>query len=297
MIITKKSFIQKFPLKQDVGRTYLSWTVGLLSIVMVFILTAFFAFYTPSADLGPAPSFTVEIPLLHEDQVQTTVLVEKVAAFLKTIPGLQKIEIVEKSELLKLLEPWVTTQQPLEDLKLPIFIDVTLGNDSVIDIKSLTRQLRQLAASIHVEPYDRWHSTAAIYNHTLQSLTLGCIGFIMIIMMMLVSLVTKTSLMAYRPIVDILRLMGAKNTFIARQFQTQALISCLKGGFSGSFLGLLIIYGVSFLPQLVGMPILSKSVLKGQFLPFFIFLPFIIALVSVIVAWVTVNRLLYTLEQ
>ena len=297
MIITKKSFIQQFPLNQDVGQTYLSWTVGLLSVVMVFILTGFFSFYDPYTDLNSEPSFTIEIPFLSENPDHSSVLVERVLVFLKTVPALKKIEVVEKDDLLKLLEPWVNNQSNLADLNLPVFIDITVDNSIPLDTKLLTHQLRQIAAGIHVEPYGRWKSMVKIHHRTFQVLALGCVGLILSIMMILVSLVTKTSLMAYRSIVDILRLMGAKNAFIARQFQTQAFTSCLKGGFAGLIFGLIMVYGLSILPQIIGLPVLFEPLLRFNLLPFFLFLPFVTAFVSALVSRMTVSRLLYSLER
>lgn len=297
MIITKKSFIQQFPLKQDVGQRYLSWTMGLLTLVMVFILTGFFLFYDPYSNLDSQPSLTIEIPFLHESPDQSSILVEKVLAFLKTIPALQKIEKVEKETLLKLLQPWVSPSHPLEDLRLPIFIDVTLDDTVAVDINFLSQKLRQIAAGIHVEPYSRLYSIVKIHHRTFQVLALGGLGLILSIMMMLVSLVTKTSLLAYHSIVDSLRLMGAKNAFIARQFQTQTFTRCLKGSFAGLVLGLVTVYGLTLLPQVIGGPLLFDPWLRIDLLPFFLLLPFVTAFVSTIVSRLTVSRLLRSLER
>ncbi|RZI47061.1 cell division protein FtsX [Candidatus Finniella inopinata] len=295
MLKTRNTSLHQFPLNQDGGQTYLSWAVGFLSIIIVFMVMGFLSVYDP--DTGSNPTFTVEIPLIEKDPEQSAVLLEKVSTFLKTIPSLQKIEVVERSELINLLGPLANDLNTVEDLPLPILIDVTLDSKVPVKIKGLTQQLRQIAAGIHVEPYAKWHSMVQIHNRTLQTLVLGGIILILMIMMALVSLVTRTSLTAYRSIVDILRLMGARNTFIARQFQNKTFLSCLKGSFIGLVISLVVLYCLSMLPPLLSSPLLFEPLITFYQLPFFLLLPLVTAIVSAFVSYLTVLRLLHHLEQ
>lgn len=295
----KKNTLQNFPLNHDVGRRYLPWMAGLLTVLMILISSCFLAFYQPLIGFESAPNhtFTLEIPIANQTSEHLQNLTQKVLAALHEFPHLEDVKIIQKEYLLSLLEPWIGNSQDLQDLSLPIFIDVTFDQNHPVDIKALIYRLRQIAAGIRIEPHSRWQTLIHNTHQAIQIVAIGLLSFILIILMMIISLLTKTSLMAYRDIIENLRLMGAKNSFIAGQFQTQAFKGCLQGGFMGLALGLILVYVLNNLPSLLGHPIGVTPIMTLSNLGLFSLLPLLIAMISIVVARITVMRLLRLFDQ
>jgi cell division transport system permease protein len=291
----KRSYIQHFPLNQEIGKSHLAWTVGLLTVLMVLVLIGFLALYTPNLS-SSQQTFTIEIPTV-EDSIQSESVTKKILNVLENFPTFKEAKVIEKEQLISLLDPSLVAMDGIKDLRFPIFIDATFENSPLIDLKSLTHQLRQIVAGIHVEPHNRWQNMVNATSRAAQTLGVVLVSFIFAIMMMVISLVTRATLVAYHPIVDSLRLMGAKNAFIASQFQKQAFKSSLLGGTLGLFVGIVLIYFLKSLPHFLGLPILFLDFFTFKTLLYFLILPFGIALFSIIVARLTVARLLYLLEK
>jgi cell division transport system permease protein len=263
---------------------------------MVLLLIGFLGIYTSSLSLSSYQTFTIEIPTV-ENSEQSELLTRKVLNVLETIPTLKETKIIEKEQLISLLDPSLVQTDIIKDLGFPVFIDATFEDSPLIDLQSLTHQLRQVVAGVLVEPHARWQSMVSTANRTIQTLGWVFVGFIFSIMMTVISLVTRATLISHLPIVDSLRLMGAKNAFIASQFQKQAFKSSFLGGSVGLVIGIILIYFLKSLPHFLGLPTFFLDFLTFKTLPYFLILPFGIALMSIIVARLTVSRLLYLLEK
>ena len=64
----------------------------------------------------------------------------------------------------------------------------------------------------------------------------GSIGFVSVIT---IAFITHSGLIIHEKVIEILRLIGAEDRFIAKQFQTYSLKMAMKGGIIGAFLSII----------------------------------------------------------
>jgi cell division transport system permease protein len=68
----------------------------------------------------------------------------------------------------------------------------------------------------------------------------------LLVMLALVGLITQVSLRMTADSVELLRCMGASDRYLARQFESHALLSSVQGGFIGLVLALLTVVGMLY---------------------------------------------------
>jgi cell division transport system permease protein len=103
---------------------------------------------------------------------------------------------------------------------------------------------------------------------------------------------TRMGLSVHGRVIELLHLIGAQDSYIARQFQAHALRLALRGGVLGLLLAVLTVLGVADLlgrGDAMALPNLTLLPVEWTALPM---LPLVVALIAMITARLTVLRTL-----
>lgn len=295
-MLIKKAPIPYFPFSQEMNKSYLAWIIGLLTILVVLTTSGFLTLSNPTQFSNSEQMLTIMVPGL-ENSKHSEEAIKNILIVLESFPNFQEAKVVEKEQLINLLEPSLIHMDHIKALNFPTLIDVTFNSSSLIDLKNLTYKLRQFVAGIQIEPHTGWHHLIATSDKAIITLGWALVVFIIFIILVVISLITKFTLMAYRPIVDSLRLMGANNGFIASQFQKQAFKSSFLGSSCGIVIGILIIYSLISLSHLFELPVFSSAFFTMKSFLYLLLFPIAISLLSIIIARLTVIYTLYLLEK
>lgn len=283
----------EIPLAKGKNAVSASWIIG----VMIFLLSLFVA----AASLmntslerwqaGFENKLTIEIPLAS-DSGRTSSTVNQVVNAMRTMPQVNKVEVVRSDQLQDLIRPWVGQVDLLGNFQLPVLLDVELKPQTEVDLTVLTSYLRQYAAGIQVERYTQWQQLITNLSYVFKSASYIIAILVAVAALLTVGLITRSGLIIHQNIVDIMRLIGANNRYVASQFQNQAFYVAFKGGIIGALLALPIIFLGHWLTGYIETPaffILEPGV---PLVLEIIALPFIISLVSMVVARLSIMRTL-----
>jgi len=285
----------KTPLDYSIGQTYLTWIIGLFSVIMTMVLTIFFAIYEPETPAEVTPNFTIGIPFIADNQEQSEALIAKVSTQIKALPYVKKVQQIERNEIIRLLTPRMVDAEEAEGFDLAAFFDITTAGN--VDKAKMKQDVKNILPGVTVEDYKQWRLLVREQNNAFKILAASCVVVIMIMIMVLVRLVTKLTLSSYGSIVDTLRLIGADKSFICSQFQNKNFISCLKGGLLGLLIGLSVVYGITFIPKILGFDLTIKPLLSIHFLPVFVMLLLMLALIGIIVSRSMVKGMLEKVDS
>ncbi|MFQ5533537.1 MAG: cell division protein FtsX [Sphingomonadales bacterium] len=211
---------------------------------------------------------------------------------LRGFPGVERAEPLTQSEITALLEPWLGTGNLTADMPVPRMIDVVLRPGAVVDLAALRQTLGQVAPHAQLDDHQQWLGRIVDLVVALQAMALGIIVLIALITVAIVVFATRAGLATHRDIIEIVHLIGARDSTIAAEFQWRLLAVGLKGGVIGLALAVATMFGVarllaglqaSFLPKL-GM---SAAIAGGLAA-----LPLAIGLLTMLTAFVTVRRTL-----
>lgn len=177
------------------------------------------------------------------EQMQTQT--DAVLALLSTTPGIESARALSDAENRALLEPWFGPDLPVEELPLPRLIEVT-ESSAGYDNEGLRQRLAAEAPGAVLDDHTRWRRPLAEAAGRLRLLGLLSIVLIGAAMGAMITLAANASLAANAQVIKVLRLMGAKDDYIARAFVRRFTLRALSGAALGAFAGLL---GVLLLPS------------------------------------------------
>ena len=284
--------IDDIPVGQDVGSRYVCWIVGL----MVFLLSLVFvgAISLSSSlgqwNLGGIGRLTIELPLHGVENPES--MIQDIVMTLQKVPGVARVKPVDNQEVLKVLQPWVGQVDLLQDLTLPALIDVDMKSGVTANIPEITAVLHRFSTGIRIEEHSQWQHMLEKLRLSLEVMAYLFIGLIGATVMVTITLVTRSSLATHASIIDVLRLVGAKNSYIARKFQRRAFWLALKGGAWGVIVALPTIFLLNWLSLHLGVSEALKPTLSLTLLAIILSLPFIVGGISLMAARLSVIRTL-----
>jgi cell division transport system permease protein len=169
--------------------------------------------------------------------------VGKARTILEGFPGIATVDVLDAAAGAKLLEPWLGTSS-LEGLPVPRLIRVIADESSPPDISALEQDLSQVQG-VHLDTHRKWEAELTRMARALSVLSSAILVLISISAVAIVIFATRAVLQANRHIVDLLHLVGARDSYIARQIDGRFLRSGLVSGFIGVVMGLLTFFGLS----------------------------------------------------
>jgi cell division transport system permease protein len=184
---------------------------------------------------GLSREMTVQVRQVRSLNIESEV--EKVRVILESFPGIAEVEVLDRAVGAKLLEPWLGTRS-LDELPVPRLIRVVVDENSPPDMAELENRLDGIDG-IHLDTHRKWQAELTRMGRALSLLSYAILLLICVSTVAIVVFATRAVLQANRHIVDLLHLVGAHNSYIARQIDGRFLRTGLVSGFIGVAMGLL----------------------------------------------------------
>ncbi len=219
------------------------FTAGAMTFLCVFALALSLASGRLANRWSEALAKTSTIRLsapAEQVQIQT----DAILAALATTPGIASYRALDDSETRALLEPWFGPDLPVEALPIPRLIQVVEGEPGY-DSEGLRQRLAAEAPGAVLDDHTRWRrplAEAASRIRLLGALSIVLIGAAMAAM---ITLAARAALATNADVIRVLRLVGAKDSYIARAFVRRFTLRTLAGAAVGAAAGLI---GVAALP-------------------------------------------------
>jgi cell division transport system permease protein len=157
----------------------------------------------------------------------------RVLAALGRLDGVVFARPVEPQELGRLVAPWLGQGAELAALAMPQLVDVGFNPGREPDLGELKAQVAGLVPGATIDDGAQADGEADGAARSLRALALGAGVLVLAVLVGVVVVVTRMSLDLHQETVDLLRLMGAPDGYVARQFEHHALSNALRGGLFG----------------------------------------------------------------
>jgi cell division transport system permease protein len=205
---------------------------------------------------GLSQEMTVQVA--HVRGADIAADLEKAQKIVANFPGILEVEILPEEAGARLLEPWLGTRD-LEGLPVPRLIRVVADQANPPDLAGLETALSTVKG-VHLDTHRKWEAELTRMARALSVLSYAILLLISVSAIAIVIFATRAVLQANRPIVDLLHLVGARDSYIARQIDGRFLRTGLLSGFIGVGLGLLTFLLLGFSSG-SGMAVASRSLL------------------------------------
>ena len=221
-----------------------SFTAAAMAFLAVFALALSIAAGRLADRWSDALERTATVRLsAPEDQIDLQT--QAILKVLTTTPGIATARAMTNDEQRALLEPWFGPDLPVDALPLPRLIELT-EDATGYDAEGLRQRLAAEAPGATLDDHTRWRRPLAVAAQRLRLLGLLSIGLIATATAAMITLAANAALSANAQVITVLRLVGARDSYIARAFVRRFTLRALSGAAIGTLLGMI---GVALLPS------------------------------------------------
>lgn len=225
-----------------------AWLTSLTAAAMAFL--AVFALALSLAAERLADRWASELSQTATVRISTSpaqmkVQVANALEVLSSTPGIAASRVLDESEERALLEPWFGPDLPIETLPIPKLIEVTEDAEG-FDRDLLVLRLKAEAPGAVLDDHTRWREPLVRAAGSLRAL-----GFVSVVLIAgslagMVTLAATAALAANAQVIRVLRLIGAKDSYIAKAFVRRFTLRAMAGASVGTLAGVI---GVLALPS------------------------------------------------
>jgi cell division transport system permease protein len=217
-------------------------SIGGHALVAIIAIMTFLAALTTGAVLlvrasanewqsDVAREMTIQLRVMPGRDIEADM--QKAAAIARDFPGIADVRPLSKEESERLLEPWLGSGLNLDELPVPRVIVVKLAPGAQADIAGLRQRLAQQIPGASLDDHRSWVEQMRAMAGTAIASGVIVLALVLIATMLSVAFATRGAMAANRPVIEVLHLIGAKDSFIAGQFQRHFLWLGAKGGVAG----------------------------------------------------------------
>ena len=174
---------------------------------------------------------TIQVRPVPSRNVETEVA--KAVAVARAAIGVSEVRPYSRQESARLLEPWIGSGLTLDDLPVPRIIVVRLQSGQQPDLPALRAALAQQVVGATLDDHRAWVDRMRTMAGSAVTVGIAMLALMLTATILSVAFATRGAMAANRPIVEVLHFIGARDGYIARQFQRHFLVLGLKGGAIG----------------------------------------------------------------
>ena len=159
--------------------------------------------------------------------------VSKASSIVKNTPGIADVRAYSKQESEKLLEPWLGTGLSLNELPVPRLIVVKIASGAAPDMPALRTMLKAQVPSAVLDDHRGFIERMRAMSGTAIAVGIGILILMIAATILSVTFATRGAMATNKTVIEVLHFVGAKNRFIAQNFQRHFLLLGLEGGAIG----------------------------------------------------------------
>lgn len=280
------------PLGRDPSARFLPWLMAFMVFVCTLALagTLALAHVVARWDLSLSSTLTVQIPV-SEAGKRDQLLTEAVR-LLRDTPGIASADPVPQDRIAALLAPWLGTDEVVRELPLPGLVDVEIGDRRQLDLERLRQRLAAVDPAVTVDDHGRWLGRLVTLGRAVQATTGTLALLVLLATIGVVAYTARTGVAVHRRVIELLHLMGARDTFVAGQFARQAGRSGLLGGLIGTGVAAVALLTIGLLAVRIDGRMLPTAGLGPFDWAILVLVPLAAAAIARVTAWLTVMRTL-----
>ncbi|MBX6323676.1 MAG: cell division protein [Rhodospirillaceae bacterium] len=281
------------PLNKDLSARFLPWIVAFMVYLAALALAIAMGLdgVIGRWEAGLVGNLTVQI--MHEPDATPAERhrrVEAVVDLLNANPAVARVRALDAAAESRLLEPWLGNTVDVAELPLPDLVAVTLKPGASVDAAEMEATLRETVPSASVDDHARWLSDLLVFARSVQWLAALVVLLTSAVAGLTVVFVTRTGLAIHRRVIEIVHLIGARDAYIARQFQGHALRLGVMGGVVGVGLAALTLLVIERLLSRIDEALLPQVALSTRQWIVLVLLPLGSGLIALVTARLTVLR-------
>ncbi len=216
-------------------------------VAVIAILTFLAALCAGAAELVATSSAQWRASVANEATIQirpqpnrnTEELVSRAVALAVATPGIAAAEPFTLAQSERLLEPWLGAGLDLGELPVPRLIVLRMAEGAEADLAGLRESLGEIPGA-SLDDHAQWLARLSAMAQTIVAIGIALVILVLVATGLAVAFATRGAMAGNKGIVEVLHFVGARDSYIAREFQSRFLRLGLKGGAAGGAAALLL---------------------------------------------------------
>lgn len=297
-LITRK---QELPLKDNSTTLFLKVMISIAVFLFAVTLAGVLSINSMlnawnNSILGSLTVQIMPVNNINQEKARQETLEQqkKAVDFLKKLPEAEQVSTLDDAQLQNLLQPWLGDGIDISELPTPRLIDVKLKKGAEIDFAELAAKLAEVSPLASLDNHKLWLDKLVKFADGLKMLAMSILVLVIAITSGAIFYTTQTNLGLHKNIIEILHVMGAKDTYVAQQYAKRDAMLGFVGGCIGLFFAVPTIFMIAGLAEQIEGGIISEARLNWFSWGLILSLPLVSSLAAMITAYYTVKR---TLEK
>ncbi len=290
---------QELPLKGENTSLFLQIIISIAVFIFAITLSGVLSINSMIRNWNRSilGSLTVQIMPINnankeKAKAETLAYEEKAVEFLKSVNGVLKVTPLSDSQLDELLRPWLGDEVNITELPTPRIIDVKISPNAKVDFAQLAQDLAIASPQASLDNHKLWLNKLIAFADGINLIATTILLLVSAITSGAIFYTTQMSLGLHRNIIEILHIIGAKDTYIAQQYAKRMAFLGFIGGIIGLFFAIPAIFFLSNLATAIEGGIISDAKLSFFDWSIIISLPFLSMFIAMITAYYTVKNTL-----
>ncbi|HEX4112991.1 MAG TPA: hypothetical protein VH020_10695 [Stellaceae bacterium] len=252
MIMRRRRY--DIPFARDGSVRFLPGLIALMVYLAGLALAGMLLLNAALADWnrGLSGVMTVELPPIADTVLDGTkdgakdgsAEVQPVLGVLRATPGVTMARLLPRADVAKLVQPWLGDGEAVAQLALPRLIDVRIDPAHRPDIDSLRAKLVAAAPGATLDDARLRFDRLFDFGLSVELTALTIVVLIGAAAVLTTIFTTRAGLAVHQNVIEILHIIGAHDSYIARQFARQALGLAWRGGLVGLVLAVATLAGI-----------------------------------------------------
>ncbi len=269
-------------LEKDVSSRYLPIVISSMIFLAALSLAGMFSLNSAMKSWSSKLSGNLTIEIAYETGTDLDKKADNVLSVLSKIPGVLTARAISVDETITLLEPWLGAGKIVAELPLPRLIEVTLDPTIAINLPALATKLEKAVPGASLDTHRPWLDKMVTLARSVQLIAGAIMALIVLVTVIIVIFATRTGLIMHEEVIDVLHLIGAKDSYIAGQFQNYFGRLSFLGALPGLALAVLVMVAVSLLAGRLQSDMLPTLTLSLEGWLTLAMLPISVALLTII---------------
>ena len=282
-------FRTDLPLDRDTTARFLPWIIGFMVYLAIIAATVALLVHhvTQRWQRDLSGQLTVELPaVVGEDSAQRAQRLDAAVEEITDTNGVVGTRLLDDAEVRRLLAPWLGDQVDQLGIALPDLVAVATAPDIRPNLSELAERLQRVSPGAVIEDHAKFNAGALNFLRTIEVMATCLLALVLAATTGVVAFTARAGLSIHRRIVEIVHLVGAHDSYVARQFQAQA----FRYGFLGAFIGTLLAAATLLMAAVFAVRgAAPMSNVIRAFEPWLVWPLALIPLAAVLIAMVTVR--------
>ncbi len=279
-------------LEKDASSRYLPVVIAAMVFLATLALIGLFSIHSAIGNWSAAVSGNLTVEIAYAEGQDLDKKMNKAAKALETFPGIEAVRPLSLDETAQLLTPYLGRADIIKQLPLPRLIEITISEGSPIDLLAAAKKLSSEVPGAILNTHRPWLDKMILLARSVQSLAAAVMLLVGIVTVIIIVFAARTGMVMHHDIIEVLHLIGAKDSYIARQFQNYFARLSLFGAVPGLIMAIIIMQILSVLADRLEAGLISAPTMILEGWIALAMVPVLVVLLTTItVRWIVLSSL------